>query len=212
MSKTERLVYQEYNRLAPIYDSRWRNYLDRSLSFLLDFADISSQASILDLACGTGELARFILEKNPQQNITGVDISPTMLKIAQDKLEDYFQVKLFNTSATALPFDSQSFDLIICANAFHYFENPSVALAEIKRVLKPNGKLIILDWSGDYWVLKLLNPLFKFIDPAYQQCYKQKKLAILLVNADFYPVEASKVRFSFIWELIAISSCAKLIK
>lgn len=209
VSKTERLVCQEYNLLAPIYDIRWRNYLARSLSFLLDFADISPQASILDLACGTGELARFILEKNPQQNITGVDISPAMLKIAQDKLEGYPQVKLCNTSATALPFDSQSFDLIICANAFHYFENTPVALAEIKRALKPNGNLIILDWCGDYWVLKLLNPLFKFIDPAYQQCYTQKKLERLLVNADFNLVKASKVQFNFTWELMAILSKKK---
>ena len=202
--QTEKLVCQEYNRLAPIYDTRWHNYLDRSLSFLLDFAEIPLQASILDLACGTGELTRKILEKNPQQAITGVDISPAMLEIAKDKLEAYPQVKLFNASVTALPFDSQSFDLVICANAFHYFQSPQLALVEMKRLLKAQGKLIILDWCRDYFVLRVLTHLFRFIDPAYQRCYTQRELEQLSIAAGFNVVKDSKVRFDFIWELIAI--------
>ncbi len=206
VSKTERLICQEYNRLAPIYDTRWRNYLNGSLSFLLDFADIPSQVSIFDLACGTGELARLILEKNPQQDITGVDVSPAMLSIAKNKLEAYSQVRLYNASVTALPFDSQSFDLVICANAFHYFENPQLALAEMKRVVKPDGTVIILDWCRDYFLLQVLNSLFRFIDPAYQQCYTQRELEQLLITTGFDVVKNSKVRFGMIWELIAIAA------
>lgn len=204
ISKTEKLVCQEYNRLAPIYDIRWRNYLDRSLAFLLDFAEIQPEAAILDLACGTGELAKLILEKNSQQAIAAVDISPAMLKIAQEKLIAYSHIKLVNTSVTTLPFDSQSFDLVICANAFHYFDNPQLALAEMKRVLTPSGKVIILDWCRDYWFLKLLNPLFKLIDKAYQQCYNQGELERLLQDAGFGAKKNSKLRFGLMWELMVI--------
>ncbi len=205
ISKTERLVCQEYNRLAHIYDTRWCNYLNRSLSFLLNFADIPPQASILDLACGTGELAKLILEQNPQQTITGVDISSAMLAIAKDKLKTYPQVELFNASVTALPFEDRSFDLVICANAFHYFENPQLALAEIKQVLKPNGTVVILDWCRDYFVLKLLNPLFTLLNPAYQRCFTQKELEQLLDNAGFDVLKNSKVRFGTIWELMTLT-------
>ena len=89
ISAGESAVRQEYDCLAPIYDRRWQNYINQSLSFLLDFADISSDASILDLACGTGELARLLLERNPQQQITGADISESMLEIARNKLDAY---------------------------------------------------------------------------------------------------------------------------
>ena len=205
VSQTKTSVRREYNRLASIYDRRWRDYLDRSLSFLLDFTEIPPQAAILDLACGTGELAKLILKTNPQQAITGVDISPAMLAIAKNKLQAYPQVELANASATALPFERQ-FDIVVCANAWHYFADPEIALAEIKRVIKPNGKIYILDWCRDYFVLKLLNPLFKSFDSAYQQCYTQKELEELLMVAGFEVVEDSKMRFGFIWELIALDA------
>ena len=149
---------------------------------------------------------RLLLEQNPRQQITGVDISPAMLEAAKTKLEIYPQVNLHNASVTSLLFDSQSFDLAICANAFHYFASPQLALAEMKRVLKPNGRVIILDWCRDYWVLKICDLLFKFIDPAYQQCYTQKESEQLLKTTGFDVVKDSKVHFGFIWELIALDA------
>ena len=205
-SEIETIVSNEYNRLAPIYDRRWHNYLNNSLSFLLDFADIPKPAAILDLACGTGEFARLILETNPQQDLTGVDISAAMLAIGKDQLKAYSQVKLLNASATALPFDNECFDLVICANAFHYLESPPLALAEMRRVLKPKGTVIILDWCRDYLILKLCDRLFKILDPAYQQCYTQEELERLLIAAGFGVVKDSKVRFGVIWELMAIAA------
>ena len=208
ISKSESAVRQEYDRLASIYDRRWQNYINKSLSFLVNFADIDPSATVLDLACGTGELARLLLEQNPQQQISGVDISESMLEIARNKLKTYPNVSLYRTSVTSLPFDNDSFDLVTCANAFHYFENPELALAEMRRVLKPKGELIILDWCRDYWVLKLLHPLFKFIDPAYQRCYTQTELALerLLKAAGFNVEKDSKVRFGSMWELMAVSA------
>ena len=206
ISKSESAVRQEYDRLASIYDRRWQNYINKSLSFLLDFADISSEAKLLDLACGTGELTRLLLEQNPQQQITGVDISESMLEIARKKLDTHPSVSFYCASVTSLPFDNDSFDLVICANAFHYFASPQLALIEMKRVLKPKGEILILDWCRDYWVLKLLHPAFKFIDPAYQRCYTQAELDRLLNAAGFNVEKDSKVRFGSIWELIAVKA------
>lgn len=206
VSQVETIISNKYNRLASIYDLRWRNYLDRSFSFLLDFAEISPSASILDLACGTGELTRLILKTNPQQDITGIDISPAMLAIANNKLEAYPQAKLSIASATELPFARQSFDLVICANAFHYLESPELTLAEIKRVLKPKGTIVILDWCRDYFILKIGDRLFNFIDPAYRKCYTKGELESLLLTAGFKIVKDNKMRFSLIWELIAVAA------
>ncbi len=208
VSKIETTVSNKYNRLASIYDLRWRNYLDRSLSFLLDFAEIPPSASILDLACGTGELTRLILKTNPQQDITGVDISPAMLAIANNKLEAYSQARLSLASATELPFAQQSFNLVICANAFHYLESPELTLAEIKRVLKPEGTIIILDWCRDYFILKIGDRFFNFIDPAYRKCYTKEELERLFLTAGFKIVKDNKMRFGLIWELMAVAAIA----
>ena len=151
-------------------------------------------------------LAKARLERHPRQNITGVDISPVMLEVAKKKLQAYSQIKLYNASVSALPLDYRSFDLVICANAFHYFENPQLALSKMKRVVKPNGTTIILDWCRDYPMLQLWHYLFKFIDPAYRQCYTQRELEQLLADTGFDVVKVAKMRFGFIWELMVISS------
>lgn len=68
--------------MAHIYDRRWHNYISNSLSFHHTGQIYLRAASILHLACGTGELSRLLLAKNYQQQITGVDISEKMLAIA----------------------------------------------------------------------------------------------------------------------------------
>ncbi|MDJ0635608.1 MAG: methyltransferase domain-containing protein [Xenococcaceae cyanobacterium MO_188.B29] len=206
LSRNETAARKEYNRLAPIYDLRWHNYINKSLSFLIDFAEIPSQISILDLACGTGELAKLLLTNNPQQQITGVDISDAMLAIAKNKLQVYPNIKLHNASVISLPYNSESFDLVVCANAFHYFEFPQLVLTEIQRVIKPDGRVIILDWCRDYIFSKIFDRLFKTIDPAYQQCYTQTELNQLLVAAGFDVIKNNKVHFGIIWELMAVEA------
>jgi ubiquinone/menaquinone biosynthesis C-methylase UbiE len=205
-SQIENAVTDEYNRLAAIYDSRWNNYLSKSLSFLVEWAEIPPEAAILDVACGTGELAKLLLAKNPQQQITGIDISGSMLEVAKKKLRAYSNVNLDNTSVTSLPFADESFDIIICASAFHYFESPQLALDQMKRVLKPQGKLIILDWCRDYFFLKIVDAWLKLTDSAHQQCYTQVELNQMLSIADLDIIKHSKIRFGIIWELMAVTA------
>jgi ubiquinone/menaquinone biosynthesis C-methylase UbiE len=194
----------QYDRLAAIYDLRWRTYILNTLTFLYNWEQIESQATVLDVACGTGEFERLLLDKNPTQKITGIDISEKMLSVAQEKLVAYPNVEFHQASVNLLPFESHSFDVVVCANAFHYFDQPQVALAEIKRVLKPNGKLVILDWNKDYFVCKILDWVLQIFDSAHQQCYTQAELHRLLVAAHFNIRRATKVRFGLIWRLMGV--------
>lgn len=208
-SQIENAVTEEYNRLAAIYDSRWDNYITKSLSFLVEWAEIPPEAAVLDVACGTGEFAKLLLAKNPQQSITGIDISQKMLGIAEDKLQAYSNVNLYNTSVTSLPFADDSFDIVICASAFHYFASPQEALFQMKRVLKPEGKLIILDWCRDYFLLKIVDAFLKITDSAHQQCYTQSELNRMLSTANLNVVKQDKIRFGIIWELMAVTAIGK---
>jgi len=196
----------QYDRLAAIYDLRWRTYILNTLTFLYNWEQIESQATVLDVACGTGEFERLLLDKNPTQKITGIDISEKMLSVAQEKFVAYPNVEFHQASVNLLPFESHSFDVVVCANAFHYFDQPQVALAEIKRVLKPNGKLVILDWNKDYFVCKILDWVLQIFDSAHQQCYTQAELHRLLVAAHFNIRRATKVRFGVIWGLMGVTA------
>lgn len=116
-----------------MYDRHWNQYIRKTLLFLKDWAKIPPGARVLDLACGTGEFERLLLQENPTQPITAVDISERMLAIAQQKLQAYPTVSFLLASATALPFADSSFDTIISASSFHYFDNPGAANSRVER-------------------------------------------------------------------------------
>lgn len=202
----ESLVRQQYDQLARIYDRRWNTYVENTLIFLKQWAEIPTDAIVLDLACGTGEFERLLLQDHPQQQMIGIDISTEMLAIAQCKLQGYQSVLFQQGSATAIPSKDECFDVVVCASAFHYFEYPLEALLEIKRVLKPNGKVVILDWCKDFFVCRVCDWVLKRIDPAHQQCYTQRELHQFLSAARLTLQAATTARFGLVWGLMVATA------
>jgi len=105
---------------------------------------------ILDVATGTGDLALDAISKRKDIQVIGIDISAGMLKFAEDKIQvrnlgNRFQVQLGDSEN--LGFEKDHFDLVMVAFGVRNFENLEKGLVEINRVLKPGGKLIILEFS-----------------------------------------------------------------
>lgn len=201
----ESTVRAQYDQLATLYDQRWHTYVTRTLRFLYTWARIPAQASVLDVACGTGEFERQLLAAQPARPIVGVDISAQMLTIAQKKYATYPNVSFHLGRASALPFADRSFDSIVCANAFHYFDNPAAVLQEMKRVLKPDGTVVILDWCKDYLLCRLCDLCLQLFDPAHKHCYTQVELQQILVNSGFTLQRATRIRFGLVWGLMAVT-------
>ncbi|MGB1041252.1 MAG: bifunctional demethylmenaquinone methyltransferase/2-methoxy-6-polyprenyl-1,4-benzoquinol methylase UbiE [Flavobacteriales bacterium] len=107
-------------------------------------------SEILDVATGTGDLA-IALSKLEGSNIIGVDISNKMLDVGKEKV---IKKKLSNSvelkygDSLNLPFDDKQFDVVTVAFGVRNFENISKGLSEISRVLKENGKIIVLEFSN----------------------------------------------------------------
>ncbi|MDE5415408.1 class I SAM-dependent methyltransferase [Alkalihalobacterium chitinilyticum] len=102
--------------------------------------------SLLDIGTGTGFLGRKFAEKGLE--VTGVDISEELLNEARILDQEYgLKINYVNSKAEKLPFDDNHFDIVTAAQCWHWFNSTEV-LHEIKRVLKEDGKLIILhlDW------------------------------------------------------------------
>ncbi|MEH2317706.1 class I SAM-dependent methyltransferase [Nostoc sp.] len=206
---TETTVRKQYNQLAAIYDLRWKDYIANTLSFLKTWVQISPTDTVLDIACGTGEFERLLLTEYSDQQIVGIDISENMLAIAKLKCSAYPQVSFQTASASRLPFDSNSFDVIVSANSFHYFDQPLTALKEMRRVLKPDGKVIILDWCRDYLLCKIFDLALKVFDPAHKQCYTQNEFHRLLKDENFAVCSATKIRFGVVWGLMVATAKLK---
>ncbi|MEN2776054.1 class I SAM-dependent methyltransferase [Acetivibrio clariflavus] len=109
------------------------------------------QVRVLDVCCGTGNSTIAIGKKNINNTVIGIDLSRDMLKVARNKA---IKNKITNTSfiemnATKLDFPSCSFDFVTISLAFHEMpqELIDLILVEIGRVLKPKGKLYIIEWD-----------------------------------------------------------------
>ena len=202
----ETLVQEQYNRLAAIYDQRWQFYISNTLSFLVDWAKIAPRQRVLDVACGTGELERLLTARHPQQTIVGVDFSKQMLAIARQKGEVLTHVRFQQASAAALPWQKPQFDVVICANACHYFDHPETVLAEMRRVLSHTGRVIILDWCRDFLVCRLCDWVLGWFDSAYKRCYSEAELHALLKAKGYQIRRAQRVRFGLIWGLMAVEA------
>lgn len=137
----------------------WRyDLLNRVLSFGIDIwwrkraiATLKSlkPANILDIATGTGDLAFEALSLHPQK-IIGVDISEGMLEIGREKVkkrgvENLIELQLGDSEK--LRFEEGSFDAVMVSFGVRNFENLETGLAEILRVLRPGGQVVILEFS-----------------------------------------------------------------
>jgi demethylmenaquinone methyltransferase/2-methoxy-6-polyprenyl-1,4-benzoquinol methylase len=128
--------------LSAGFDIRWRR---RAAKLLAPHAP----KRILDVATGTGDLAIALSSLKPQE-IVGIDIAPTMLEIARQKvagLSDAAAFRFLEASAEHLPFDDNSFDAATVAFGVRNFSNIGAGLSEIYRVLRPEGVLLILEFS-----------------------------------------------------------------
>lgn len=110
---------------------------------------LSVDSRILEVAPGPGSLA-IELAKLGKYQVVGLDISKSFVEIAQRKAKEAGVVVNFQQgNASDMPLSANTFDFIICRAAFKNFSEPLQALREMYRVLKPNGKLLIVDLRRD---------------------------------------------------------------
>jgi ubiquinone/menaquinone biosynthesis C-methylase UbiE len=104
---------------------------------------------VLEVGIGTG---RNLAHYPPDATITGVELSPAMLAIARKRAADLGRdVDLHQGDAQQLSFDDNSFDTVVCALSLCTIPNPQAAIGEMKRVMVPGGRLLLLDHIGSTW-------------------------------------------------------------
>jgi ubiquinone/menaquinone biosynthesis C-methylase UbiE len=107
---------------------------------------------ILDVGCGPGFYCAELLEEvGPGGSVVGLDGSPQMLALAERRCRG--GVELREADATSLPVEDEDFDAALCVQVLEYVENADAALAEMRRALKPGGRLVVwdVDWSTVSW-------------------------------------------------------------
>jgi len=178
------------------YDRRWARYNERSLALLRPLL-AGDPGEVLDLACGTANLLPMVTR------YAGVDASLEMLRAARRK---HPAAPLAAADAAALPFADARFDTVVSASAFHIFPEPERALAEVRRVLRPGGRLLLLDWSRARSTMRALNLYLRLTGDRYRRMYTQTEAGALLQGAGFRVVGSSRRAIDWLWELMVFEA------
>jgi demethylmenaquinone methyltransferase/2-methoxy-6-polyprenyl-1,4-benzoquinol methylase len=152
--------YDLNNRLHSFgCDQSWRRMAVR-------LAEVRPGDCVLDAACGTGDLTEAFAEAGPA-SVTGLDFTSQMLDLARAKAERRRRTAgrsvphYLQGDATDLPFDDGSFDIVSIAFGIRNVGDPAIALREFRRVLRPGGRLVILEFSEPS------NAMLRFINRVY---------------------------------------------
>jgi ubiquinone/menaquinone biosynthesis C-methylase UbiE len=143
----------EMEKMVDSYDSYMRKITfgreDALRSMTVELAQIKAGDSVLEVGCGTGTLTLAAKRKTgPSGNVSGIDLIPGMIQRSRQKAaETGADIEFELGSIEAIPFPDNSFDVVMCSfMIFHMSEEVRrKGIAEIHRVLKPQGQLMVLD-------------------------------------------------------------------
>jgi len=168
--------YDLLNHLLSVgIDVYWRRKAMRELKAL-------KPKLILDVATGTGDLAIQAIKSLDPDKVIGVDISAGMMEIGRKKIEAKGlakKIELRRGDSENLPFEENKFDAVIVAFGVRNFENLEKGLAEMLRVLKPGGKVVVLEFSKpDRFPFREFYGLyFRFVVPIIGRLVSKDKVA-----------------------------------
>ncbi|MGH7779879.1 MAG: class I SAM-dependent methyltransferase [Candidatus Binataceae bacterium] len=131
-------VREGYAAWSATYDQPGNPLLSAEESVVHAMIDSVAAGRALDAACGTGRHTKYLVEKGFET--TGLDCSPEMLERARAKVP---QARLESGDLTAIPFATGSFDLALCALALDHADDLRTPVAELARVVRPGGSVII---------------------------------------------------------------------
>lgn len=142
------LTMSEFTKAAEIYESDNAGVYNMCKK---DYPDVLAELEkepfndLLDCGCGTGTMLALLHDKYPEKHYTGIDLTPKMIEMAKRKALK--NVELVVGDCENLPFEANSFDVVICCESFHHYPNPQDFFNSVSRVLRPGGRLVLRDMT-----------------------------------------------------------------
>ncbi len=141
----EKLIVEQFTRWAKPFSELPVHSAANGMARLLAAAGVTQDMKVLDVACGPGIVACAVAAQ--AAHVTGIDLTPAMIAQARERQQS---LKLDNIDwhvgdATRLPFAAGAFDVVLTRYSFHHMLDPAVALREMKRVCRKDGRVVVID-------------------------------------------------------------------
>jgi len=185
---------KKWDSEADTYDSRYFTFYIRSMQRkIVSLLNFNKNQRLLDVGCGTGRALQLASDLvDGQGEFYGIDLSSKMLEVAKSSSSDK-NMHFYKANAEKLPFEDDFFDLIMCCNSFHHYANPNVVLSEMYRVLNSNGRVYILDITTDTLFMKIIDKLWRNIEPSHVKQYSTKEYEVLFQKAGLKYIKSTPV-------------------
>ena len=140
--------------------------------------------TVLDVVCGTGivacEYAKLV------NHVTGMDLTPAMIEQAKilQKEKELDNIDWRTGDVSILPFNDNSFSIVVTRYSFHHMHNPKVVLKEMKRVCKPGGKILVTDVTPDFDKKNAYNHVEKLRDPSHTEALTAEELRQMMESIE----------------------------
>jgi SAM-dependent methyltransferase len=167
------------------YDRRWAEYTRRSLALLRPWIEGRCSGAVLDVGCGTGNLLPRLAAWGARVDAyAGADPDAAMLATAGARIAAApFPAGVARAGAGALPFRDASFDLVVTASSLHMWPDAAAGLAELRRVLRSDGALLLLDWDARPLPMRALRGWMRLRRIPFGRMHRRGELRAMLAAA-----------------------------
>lgn len=174
-------VRRSFERQVSLFSGPDSPFAPRASGTLSWIEPLRDDMIVLDVACGAGHAAEPVAPHVRQ--VVGIDLTPALLRIGAERLHanGIANVLLQEGSAESLPFTDASFDIVFCRSSLHHFADLSRAVAEMFRVCRVGGRVVLVDLvAPDPAARDRFDHVHRLIDPSHVRTFVERELAELV--------------------------------
>jgi SAM-dependent methyltransferase len=184
MSQHEQITRDSFERQRGLFEGEDAPFARRANAVTAWLEPLDPGATIvLDVACGAAHVSEQVAPFVRQ--VVGIDVTPALLESGSARIAaaGIGNVLLQRANVALLPFVDASFDLVVCRTAVHHFPDREQALAEMRRVCRPDGRVVIADMvAPSAEVRERFDAVHRVIDPSHVSCLLGDELVALVAS------------------------------
>jgi ubiquinone/menaquinone biosynthesis C-methylase UbiE len=192
-----RSVIDQFTKQAIPFSQKSQLSSEEILELMVDACGVTPRDTVLDVACGPGLTACAFAKVAAR--VTGIDITPAMIERAKARqgVSGLTNLTWRVGDLLSLPFPDESFSLVATRYSFHHLLDPMAALAEMKRVCEPGGRVMVMDAAPESGKAGAYNRMEKLRDPSHVRAMPSEELLRMAREAGLVSVKTAFCKVEF---------------